>query len=69
MTTHRSVSVKCPYCGHHTPVLATLPYTGPEVILCDTEDGPGCDRYFVARVSWRPVVEVWEMRQAEEVTA
>ena len=45
------VGVTCPYCGHKDSVVATEDNTRrPIVILCDIENGPGCDRYYVARI-------------------
>lgn len=54
--------VTCPYCGNqfnqvfeaevHDPDGSPRLSTGiqeQEVILCDTMDSPGCDRYFVVK--------------------
>lgn len=42
--------IECPYCGNKQR--HTIPSTErPFVVLCDTDDSPGCDRYFVARVA------------------
>lgn len=61
----KSVEIKCPYpdCRHPNTVWATLDSIRPAVILCEPETG-GCDRYFVAKVKWRPVVTVYKMADA-----
>ena len=46
-----AVQIKCPYCGHEGFYSIKERY-GPFVVLCDSEEGPGCDRYFVAKVSF-----------------
>jgi len=56
----------CPYCGtrqsHH---LART--TSPQVILCDCENAPGCDRYFAVKLRMKPVVEYFAMNETPEV--
>jgi len=45
---------KCPYCGHITAVYLKKEETyRPFLVLCEIEEGPGCDRYYIvkARVS------------------
>ena len=39
----------CPYCGtrqtHHLKRM-----TSPQIVLCDCENAPGCDRYFAVNL-------------------
>ena len=37
----------CPYCGHQNRLKVKIDEYSPIIILCDIDDGPGCDRYFV----------------------
>jgi hypothetical protein len=44
------VNVTCPYCGRKQSAIVDFadhkPYTRPQVIVCDSEEG-GCDKWFV----------------------
>ena len=59
-----AVQVKCPYCGHEGFYTVKERY-GPFVILCDTEDGPGCDRYFVVKVKFQAIVTTMAITDTE----
>lgn len=42
--------VKCPYCDQPQRIkVALIGHTTPFVYCCETEDVPGCDRYFVVQ--------------------
>ncbi len=53
------VFVNCPYCGVENKIRVddTSQWVRPQVILCDCENVPGCDRYFVVDIS-QPTAEV-----------
>ena len=53
--------ITCPYCGQRQ-AMALLPGR-PDVVLCDTEDVPGCDRYFAVEATLRVSTVVYTMRQ------
>ena len=55
----------CPYCGHENGQYSSVTqYRRPTVILCDIENGPGCDRYFVARIKhWTPEIVTLPIEQ------
>lgn len=56
------VEVVCPYCG----VINTFSLTpGRRMVLCDIEEIPGCDEYFM--VDWRPVPQVRGVFRLEKV--
>ena len=55
----RAVAIQCPYCGNLNKRYLGLSDTRPIVMLCDVNDSPGCDRYFVAQMSWRPAVRTY----------
>jgi len=44
------VKLTCPYCGHGQPAVIDMadfqPYTRPQVVVCDSEEG-GCDKWYV----------------------
>ena len=62
MRQYKTVELQCPYCG----VVSHYIYDAdnwfrPQIFLCDTEDAPGCDRYFAATISFKPVVRYFSM--------
>ena len=59
------VHLICPYCGtRQTQYLKR--FTSPQVILCDCENAPGCDRYFAVTLRMKPVVEYYAMNETAE---
>lgn len=60
----RTVTVKCPYCGHDNKIsLHRGEELRPKVVLCDVEDGPGCDRYFAAEVRFVTKVKIYTLEE------
>ena len=55
----------CPYCGVRQSH-ALRRQIGPQVILCDCENVPGCDRYFSVMLAMKPVVEYFTMTETDE---
>lgn len=55
----------CPYCG-----VRQMHYLerdrGPQVVLCDCENYPGCDRYFAVRLRMIPKLEYYSMNETDE---
>lgn len=47
------VSVQCPYCGVRQ-VHELTRSVRPQVVLCDIEEVPGCDRYFAVTLTMIP---------------
>ena len=63
----RTAKVSCPYCGHvNTVRICRDDELRPIVILCDIEEGPGCDRFFAAQIAFRPSIEVFSLEPAQE---
>lgn len=64
MADDRSVvaEVRCPYCAQAQRVVVVPGW--PDVVRCDTEDVPGCDRYFSVEAQVRISTVVYTMRQA-----
>ena len=58
------VWVICPYCGVRQK--AWLERGGPQVVLCDCEDFPGCDRYFAVTVTMKPILEYFALNETVE---
>ena len=58
------VYVICPYCG--TRQKQWLERGGPQVVLCDCENVPGCDRYFAVTLTMKPVVEYYALNDLPE---
>ena len=67
-----TITVKCPYCGNefvqvfevtiydkNDPPTLSIGTQNHRVILCDTFDTPGCDRYFVAQPIIKVATESW----------
>ena len=64
-TDFRLVTVACPYCGHDNRIrVHTSEENRPMTVLCEIEDGPGCDRYFVIEVSFRATVKTFTIQEA-----
>ena len=59
-----AVQVKCPYCGHEGFFTVQERFR-PFVILCDTEDGQGCDRYFAVKVKFQAIVTTMAITDIE----
>jgi len=58
----RDVIAVCPYCGHGTRIVVhEYEENRPKVVLCEVEDGPGCDRYFAAQVTFVPQTKTFTM--------
>lgn len=57
---HR-IRVKCPYCGYENTVVPVPDNIRPFVVLCDIDDGPGCDRYFAVEIKFKPVVSTYRI--------
>ena len=55
------VGAICPYCGYMNTIAVNTNIIERVVVLCDCEEGPGCDQYFVAEVKFIPVVKVFSM--------
>ena len=55
------VNVRCPYCAQAQSILVKP--GRPEVVVCDTEDVPGCDRYFSVEAQLRISTVIYTMRQ------
>lgn len=55
------IQVKCPYCGQEQTFFETPTFgrARPRVVLCDVENVPGCDRYFVVQVTFDTTVVAW----------
>ena len=58
-----AVFVTCPYCGNRTVYYMDRDTLGPQVILCDIDDSPGCDRYFAVHVKWQPNVTTFRLQE------
>lgn len=54
-----NITMNCPYCGNIFTYRIDLHKIGhrPVVVLCDTEETNGCDRYFVATIQLKAVVQ------------
>jgi hypothetical protein len=47
----------CPYCGHVSYVYVEPgDRSSPLVVLCNIDEGPGCDEYFVVEFEFHPRV-------------
>lgn len=59
-----AVQIKCPYCGNEGFYTIKEKY-GPFVVLCDSEDGTGCGRYFVIMVKFSAIVTTMAIADTE----
>ena len=48
--TRAFVNIACPYCGTPQTQSLVVGSPTPQIVLCDCENVPGCDRYFVVAV-------------------
>ena len=62
MKDRTGVRIVCPYCGNEAVYFVK---EGKQIILCDIEDTPGCDRYFVADMRFVPKVKLYAMVEQE----
>ena len=59
------VAIICPYCG--TRQLQHLKRTvRPQVVLCDCENYPGCDRYFAVSLRIEHKLQYYAMSEKGE---
>ena len=59
-----AVWVTCPYCNNRAVYMLDRDARGPQIILCDIDESPGCDRYFAIEVTWHPKVQTYRMAVA-----
>jgi len=58
---YQKVKIVCPYCGHPNYIRFRLTDSRMQLILCDIDDGPGCDRHFVADIALEPKVATYRI--------
>ena len=59
------IRIKCPYCGVEAIYYIERETHGPQVILCDIDNAPGCDRYFAVEVNWYPRITTYALTEPE----
>ena len=63
------VKVPCPMCGHiNTLWLDAKDRNSFRVVTCDTENGPGCDRYFAVQFHIKASAIVYNLVETAEAT-
>ena len=55
--------IPCPYCGHINGLV--VEDGAMEIISCDVEVGPGCDRYFIYKAQAKPVITTFTVEQVD----
>lgn len=51
----RHVEVRCPYCDN---LFRIAVQAGSQVVICDSDDTPGCDKEFVVKLPTYVTIEV-----------
>ena len=59
------VTLICPYCGTRQSHYLERKI-GPQIVLCDIDDVPGCDRYFAVTLRVVHKIEYYAMNEADE---
>jgi len=60
-----NVYVICPYCGTRQRTRLER-MTRPQIVLCDCEDYPGCDRWFAVRLQMVPRLQYYAVDETPE---
>ena len=64
MSEKEFVYIICPYCGVRQKHF--LKRGGPQIVLCDCENAPGCDRYFAVSLTMIPKVSYFSVNETDE---